>query len=71
MPGHWRKVEQFASQRSMLVAALRVVAEPDLERSARHPRLGTAMRIVDLAFFVAEHDDHHMARMRELLAGSQ
>lgn len=64
-------VERFAFQRGTLVAALRVVADADLERSARHPRLGSAMRIVDLAYFVAEHDDHHMARMRELLAGRQ
>ena len=60
-------VERFAFQRGTLVTALRVVADADLERSARHPRLGTAMRIVDLAYFVAEHDDHHMARMRALL----
>jgi hypothetical protein len=24
------------------------------------------MRLIDLAFFVAEHDDHHMAKLREL-----
>jgi hypothetical protein len=33
---------------------------------ARHPRLGTPMRLIDLAYFVAEHDDHHLARLREL-----
>ena len=27
------------------------------------PRLGTPMRLVDLAFFVAEHDDHHLAQI--------
>jgi hypothetical protein len=25
------------------------------------------MRIIDLANFVAEHDDHHLARIREIL----
>jgi hypothetical protein len=24
------------------------------------------MRLVDMAFFVAEHDDHHLARMTAL-----
>jgi hypothetical protein len=24
------------------------------------------MRVVDMAFFVAEHDDHHLARMTQL-----
>jgi hypothetical protein len=27
------------------------------------------MRLIDLAYFVAEHDDHHMARLRTLLEG--
>ena len=60
-------VDRFSAARSTLVAALRGVAVADLERVARHPRLGTPMRLVDMAFFVAEHDDHHMARLRELL----
>jgi hypothetical protein len=25
------------------------------------------MRAIDLAFFVAEHDDHHLARIQELI----
>jgi hypothetical protein len=29
------------------------------------------MRLIDLAYFVAEHDDHHMARLRTLLARDQ
>ena len=35
-------------------------------RTALHPRLRLPMTVVDLAFFVAEHDDHHLARMTEL-----
>ena len=57
-------VDRFAAARSALVAALRGAGAADLERVARHPRLGTPMRLVDLAFFVAEHDDHHLARLR-------
>jgi hypothetical protein len=34
--------------------------------SALHPRLKTPMRIIDLFLFVAEHDDHHLARITEL-----
>ena len=60
-------VDQFEPRRRELVAALRGASKADLERSARHPRLGTPMRLVDLAYFVAEHDDHHMARLRTLL----
>jgi hypothetical protein len=59
---------RFSAQRARLVAALRALTPGDRERSARHPRLGTPMRVIDLAYFVAEHDDHHMARLRELVS---
>lgn len=39
----------------------------DPNQTAQHPRLQKPMRVVDIAFFVAEHDDHHLALMRELL----
>jgi uncharacterized damage-inducible protein DinB len=58
---------RFEAERDRLVTVLRALTPADLERSARHPRLGTPMRVVDLAYFVAEHDDHHMARLRELV----
>ncbi len=32
-----------------------------------HPHLKTPMRLVDHLYFVAEHDDHHLARIWELL----
>jgi hypothetical protein len=28
------------------------------------------MRLVDLAYFVAEHDDHHLVKIRELKGSS-
>jgi uncharacterized damage-inducible protein DinB len=36
-------------------------------RSIPHPRLQTPMRLVDHLYFVAEHDDHHLARIWELV----
>ena len=32
-----------------------------------HPRMKTPMRLVDHLYFVAEHDDHHLARIWELI----
>jgi uncharacterized protein (TIGR00369 family) len=64
-------VDRFEPARRALVVALRGAGDTDLDRSARHPRLGTPMRLVDLAYFVAEHDDHHLARLRELLQGTR
>jgi hypothetical protein len=60
-------VARFERARSALVACLQAAGNDVLERSARHPRLGTPMRLIDLAYFVAEHDDHHLVRIRELV----
>lgn len=40
-------------------------------RSMIHPRLKTPMRMVDHLYFVAEHDDHHLARIWELISPGQ
>jgi hypothetical protein len=37
-----------------------------IERAAKHPRLGKPMRLIDLVLFVAEHDEHHLARITQL-----
>ena len=60
---------EFRRQRGTLVSVLEGLSLDQLERTARHPRLGQPMTIVDLCFFVAEHDDHHLATMT-LLARS-
>jgi uncharacterized damage-inducible protein DinB len=36
-------------------------------RTKLHPRLQQPMRLVDHLYFVAEHDDHHLARIWEML----
>jgi uncharacterized damage-inducible protein DinB len=59
-------LERFEDARRAFVRTMREANADDLERSAQHPRLGTSMRLVDLAYCVAEHDDHHLARVREL-----
>jgi hypothetical protein len=39
----------------------------DFGRSMMHPRLKQSMRLVDHLYFVAEHDDHHLAKIWELV----
>ncbi len=56
----------FAQQRSRLLSIIREAAQNHLDASALHPRLRKPMQLIDLAFFVAEHDDHHLARMSHL-----
>ena len=59
----------FAAARRLLVHQLDDADEADWLRSARHPRLHVSMRMLDLAFFVAEHDDHHLATISAQLRG--
>jgi uncharacterized damage-inducible protein DinB len=41
-----------------------------LARSIPHPRLQQPMRLVDHLHFVAEHDDHHLAKIWDLIGAS-
>ena len=56
-------LRQFRSAREDLVGKMENLEEKDLLHTALHPRLKTPMRILELAQFVAEHDDQHLARM--------
>jgi len=58
------------SRRSAWVSKLDSVTEADVARIALHPRLQQRMRLVDWAYFVAEHDDHHLAAVRSVLVNS-
>jgi uncharacterized damage-inducible protein DinB len=57
----------FRSARSEFVQRLDTFDEAFIQRSALHPRLKIQMRVIDLAFFVAEHDDHHLAHITALI----
>ena len=56
-------IERFAEERQKLINLLKKIDDLDVDKAAIHPRLGTPMKLIDLAFFVAEHDDHHLAQM--------
>lgn len=57
---------EFEQQRARLVERLASVSHAGTLRTADHPRLQQPMTVVDLAFFVAEHDDHHLAAITAL-----
>jgi len=59
-------LERFRSLRSELLRSLDGLEAEVYARSALHPRLKTPMRLVDHLYFIAEHDDHHLARIWEL-----
>jgi hypothetical protein len=57
---------RFRAVRAAFVARLADMDAAMVGRTALHPRLNTPMRVIDLAQFVAEHDDHHLASIRLL-----
>lgn len=56
----------FRAARAAMVARLDAMDDDAIVRSALHPRLDQPMRVLDSAFFVAEHDDHHLAWIARL-----
>ena len=58
---------EFREARMATVARLEALSDDEIQRTAVHPRLQQPMSLVDLLFFVAEHDDHHLARISEII----
>ncbi len=57
----------FRVAREILLKRVDTLEESLFAQSIPHPRLKTPMRLVDHLYFVAEHDDHHLARIWELV----
>ena len=62
-----RLLAGFRRERMATVERLESLGAADLDRTAIHPRLGQPMSVTDHFFFVAEHDDHHLAAISELM----
>jgi hypothetical protein len=60
-------LRDFRAARSVLLQRVSKMDRALFSRSIPHPRLQTPLRLVDHLLFVAEHDDHHLARTWELL----
>ena len=56
----------FTTARGLIVDRLARMSQAELARTALHPRLRQPMSVVDLCFFVAEHDDHHLRTIEEV-----
>jgi DinB superfamily len=61
-----RILDLLRRERTATVERLESLAEDIFARAAIHPRLNTSMRLVDMLFFQAEHDDYHLTRISEL-----
>jgi hypothetical protein len=60
-------VALFEKNRHANLLAYKMLGENDLLKKCMHPRLKVAMSVIDLAWFDAEHDDHHLVRISEIL----
>jgi uncharacterized damage-inducible protein DinB len=58
---------EFRAARETLLKRVHELDSSPFARAIPHPRLKTPMRLVDHLYFVAEHDDHHLARIWELV----
>ena len=62
-----RILYDFRAARQTLLSRIEGLDALSFTRALPHPRLKTPMRLADHLYFVAEHDDHHLARLWELL----
>jgi uncharacterized damage-inducible protein DinB len=60
-------LQNFRMERRELLRQVEGIDSTLLSRTILHPRLKKPMRLVDHLYFVAEHDDHHLARIWELV----
>jgi uncharacterized damage-inducible protein DinB len=58
---------EFRTARLRLVDRAESFDRARFARAKLHPRLNQPMRLVDHLYFVAEHDDHHLAKIWEMV----
>lgn len=61
-------ISLFRQTRSKFIHKIRSLDEKYFETKALHPRLQQMVTLTDLLFFIAEHDNHHLARIANLLS---
>ncbi len=60
-------VNGFTMERQKLLETIYGLDKNNLSLTAIHPPLQQPMRLIDALYFVAEHDDHHLAVISNLL----
>jgi uncharacterized damage-inducible protein DinB len=63
-------LSQFRHHREKLLRRANELDRDIFAETIPHPRLKTPMSLADHLHFVAEHDDHHLARIWELVAAT-
>lgn len=60
-------INEFTMKRTKFIKKLLALDDDTQVFKSFHPRLKIMMRPIDVAFFTAEHDDHHLADIRFIL----
>lgn len=60
-------IQSFTVARTRFITKFENLPDGILYRKAMHPRLQVLMRPVDVAYFAAEHDDHHLASIHHII----
>lgn len=60
-------LHQLRTNRNLNIEKYKSLTREDLTKASIHPRLKVPMTPVDLAWFDAEHDDHHLVSIQELI----
>jgi len=61
-------INMFAVERTKTLALLNSVKEADYNKASVHPRMQKPMRVTDQAYFTAEHDDHHINAITNIIS---
>ena len=62
---------RFRKSRQQFLSKLETFSDEELAKVSLHPRLKQMMRVVDMCYFMAEHDDNHLARITEIARSLQ
>jgi len=60
-------LKEFRETRKHIVDKLENFTKEQVAIVSLHPRLKQKMRVIDLIYFTSEHDDHHLAKIREII----
>jgi len=60
-------LKKFRMRRAKIIVQFEQFSVAESSRSATHPRLNIPIRLIDHALFIAEHDDHHLAKIQDLI----
>lgn len=63
-----RVLDYFIKNRMDNLRKYHALSGEECLKTSLHPRLKVMMSPIDLAYFDAEHDDHHLAKISELLS---